>query len=510
MQVKAKKTDAVNASASVQIPQTSLDDEVKSLAQKASKSVKMDGFRPGKVPVSAVIKRYEKELLRDAEQNLLKSAVDMALKELKREGKELVAEPYFEKFERNNGGISTELILSFKPIVKLEGYEALIPKFTPPKAEKKELEAKKQEILKSLAITEPIKTKRALKNGDFAKFDFEGFVDGVAFEGGKAENFTLEIGSKQFIPGFEDGMLGMKEGESRDIKVKFPENYNAANLAGKEAVFKLKLHEIRELKVPEMSEDVLKKVFPNEPNPTEKMLDERLSEQIATDKLYKLINEDLKEKFGEALLKKFDFDLPRGVVEQEIDVQFRNAFSTFSPQELDEIRGDSKKYQAKRDSFRDEASKSVKFTFIVDELARLRGVSVSDNEVVQAVYFEAYRYNQDPKALLENYRQQGILPAIKMSLIESKLFNDIFMPKKDENSSTSSKNSASKAENSNPADKNSGAKAENSGSTNKGGDSKAENSAKSTKNSAKTAENSSSKAKKANETPKNSKKKGQN
>ncbi len=509
MQVKAKKMDAVNASASVQIPSASLEEEVKALAQKASKNVKMDGFRPGKVPVSAVIKRYEKELLRDAEQNLLKNAVDMALKELKREGKELVAEPYFEKFERNNGGISTELILSFKPVVKLEGYEALIPKFTPPKAEKKELDEKKKEILKSLATTEPIKAKRALKNGDFAKFDFEGFVDGVAFEGGKAENFTLEIGSKQFIPGFEEGMVGMKEGENKDIKVKFPENYNAANLAGKEAVFKLKLHEIRELKVPELNDEILKKIFPNEQKPTEKMLDERLSEQIATDKLYKLINEDLKEKFGEALLKKFDFDLPRGVVEQEIDVQFRNAFSTFSPQELDEIRGNSEKYQAKRDTFRDEASKSVKFTFIVDELARLRGVSVSDNEVVQAVYFEAYRYNQDPKALLENYRQQGILPAIKMSLIESKLFNDIFMPKKDENSSTSGKNSGSNSENSSSADKNLASGAKNSSTASKASVAKAENSAKGEKSRGERAENSGSKAKKASESPKNSSKKGQ-
>lgn len=93
----------------------------------------------------------------------------------------------------------------------------------------------------------------------------------------------------------------------------------------------------------------------------------------------------------------------------------------------------------------------MKFTFVVDELARLRGVSVSDNEVVQAVYFEAYRYNQDPKALLESYQQQGILPAIKMSLIESKLFNDIFAPKKDENSAPKAKSASEKSENSSNA-----------------------------------------------------------
>ena len=451
MQVKAKFEDKVNAVASVNIPRQKIDDEIKALAQKASKSIKMDGFRPGKVPASAVMKRYEKELSKDAEQNLLKNAVDEALKELKKDGKELVAEPYFEKFERKDSGIETQLVLSFKPQVDLKGYEALIPKFSAPKAEKKELDEKKKELLKSLATTEPIKSKRALKKGDFAKFDFEGFVDGVAFEGGKAENFTLEIGSGRFIPGFEDAMVGMKEGENKDIKVTFPKDYGAANLAGKEAVFKIKLHEIKELKIPELSAEILKQILPNEKAPSEKLLDERLSEQIENEKLFKLINEDLKEKFGEALLKKFDFDLPRGVVEQEIDVQFRNAWSGFSQKELDEIRGDSDKYQKKRESFRNEAQKSVKFTFVVDELARLRGVSVSDNEVVQAVYFEAYRYNQDPKALLESYQQQGILPAIKMSLIESKLFNDIFAPKKDENSAPKAKSASEKSENSSNA-----------------------------------------------------------
>lgn len=451
MQVKAKFEDKVNAVASVNIPRQKIDDEIKTLAQKASKSIKMDGFRPGKVPASAVMKRYEKELSKDAEQNLLKNAVDEALKELKKDGKELVAEPYFEKFERKDSGIETQLVLSFKPQVDLKGYEALIPKFSAPKAEKKELDEKKKELLKSLATTEPIKSKRALKKGDFAKFDFEGFVDGVAFEGGKAENFTLEIGSGRFIPGFEDAMLGMKEGENKDIKVTFPKDYGAANLAGKEAVFKIKLHEIKELKIPELNAEILKQILPNEKAPSEKLLDEKISEQIENEKLFKLINEDLKERFGEALLKKFDFDLPRGVVEQEIDVQFRNAWSGFSQKELDEIRGDSDKYQKKRESFRSEAQKSVKFTFVVDELARLRGVSVSDNEVVQAVYFEAYRYNQDPKALLESYQQQGILPAIKMSLIESKLFNDIFAPKKDENSAPKAKNTSPKSENSSNA-----------------------------------------------------------
>ncbi|EOC5019023.1 trigger factor [Campylobacter upsaliensis] len=429
MEVKAKQLDSVNAAASVKIPSGSINTEVENLAKKASKTIKMDGFRPGKVPVSAVLKRYEKELRNDAEQNLFKNAVDSALKELKKDLKELVGEPYFEKFERENDAIIAELVLSFKPELKLDGYEKCIPEFSTPKVSKKEIDEKKNELLKRYATTEAIKTKRALKEGDYAKFDFEGFVDGKAFDGGKAENYVLEIGSKQFIPGFEEAMIGMKSGEEKDISVTFPKEYGAANLAGKDAIFKIKLHEIQELKFPELNEELLKKLLPNEEKASEELLDEKLKEQIKNEKLFKLINEELKAKFADSLIETFEFDLPKGILEQEIDMQFRQAFGAFSEEEKKEIQNDKDKYEAKRNSFKDEAKKSVKLTFIIDELAKLRKIEVSDQELVQAVYFEAYRYGFNPKEHLENYKKQGALPAVKMALIEDKLFNDIFMPK---------------------------------------------------------------------------------
>ena len=272
-----------------------------------------------------------------------------------------------------------------------------------------------------------------LDRSDFAKFDFEGFVDGVAFEGGKAENYVLEIGSNQFIPGFEDGMVGIKAGGEKDIDVKFPENYSAAHLAGKDAVFKVKLHEIQERKIPEkLDEEMLKTILPNEEKPTEELLEERIKEQIRQEKIYKLINEELKPKFAEAAVEKFKFDVPKNIVEQEIDMQFRNAWSSFTPDDMKKFREDKDALAKKRDEYRKDAENSVRLTFIIDELARVRGVKVSDQEVVQAIYFEAYRSGQDPKAHLEMYRNQGMLPAIKMSMIEEKLFSELFSKEKDE------------------------------------------------------------------------------
>lgn len=433
MEIKIKALDSVNTLASTTVSADAIKSSVEKLAKKAAKTMKVDGFRQGHVPVAVVLKRYEKELTNDAEQDVLRDVVEEAIKQAGKKNDDLIGEPIVSKFDKKDDKIDVELTVSFKPSVDVSGYESLIPEFSNPRVLKKDIDEKKTELLKMIAPLEKVESKRGLKVGDFAKFDFEGFVDGVAFEGGKAENYVLEIGSNQFIPGFEDGMVGIKAGGEKDIEVKFPENYGAAHLAGKGAVFKVKLHEIQERKIPEkLDEEMLKTILPNEEKPTEELLEERIKEQIRQEKIYKLINEELKPKFAEAAVEKFKFDVPKNIVEQEIDMQFRNAWSTFTPDDMKKFREDKDALAKKRDEYRKDAENSVRLTFIIDELARVRGVKVSDQEVVQAIYFEAYRSGQDPKAHLEMYRNQGMLPAIKMSMIEEKLFSELFNKEKDE------------------------------------------------------------------------------
>ena len=433
MEIKIKTLDSVNTLASTTVSADAIKSSVEKLAKKAAKTMKVDGFRQGHVPVAVVLKRYEKELTNDAEQDVLRDVVEEAIKQAGKKNDDLIGEPIVSKFDRKDDKIDVELTVSFKPSVDVSGYESLIPEFSNPRVLKKDIDEKKAELLKMIAPLEKVESKRGLKVGDFAKFYFEGFVDGLAFEGGKAENYVLEIGSNQFIPGFEDGMVGIKAGGEKDIEVKFPENYGAAHLAGKDAVFKVKLHEIQERKIPEkLDEEMLKTILPNEEKPTEELLEERIKEQIRQEKIYKLINEELKPKFAEAAVEKFKFDVPKNIVEQEIDMQFRNAWSSFTPDDMKKFREDKDALAKKRDEYRKDAENSVRLTFIIDELARVRGVKVSDQEVVQAIYFEAYRSGQDPKAHLEMYRNQGMLPAIKMSMIEEKLFSELFNKEKDE------------------------------------------------------------------------------
>lgn len=427
MQITTKAIDSVNTEVVANISKQELDSSLQKLAKQASKNIKIDGFRKGHVPTAVVLKRYGAELEKDAEQENFKELLKNALKELKKENSEVIGEPTIDKFERNENGADVVMTISFKPVVDVSGYEELIPEFSNPRVLKKDIDEKKNEILKMVAPIEVVEEKRALKNGDFAEFDFEGFVDGVAFEGGKAQNYLLEIGSGQFIPGFEDGMIDLNPGEERDINVTFPAEYGAPNLAGKPAVFKVKLHEIKERKIPKtIDENTLKAIMPNEENPTEELLEEKIKDQIRQEKLYTLINDDLKPKFVQAVVEKFAFDTPKNIVEQEIDMQFRNAWSSFSEDDIKKFRDDRDELIKKRDEFRKDAQNSVKLTFIIDELARVRNIKVSDQEVVQAIYFEAYRTGRDPKQHVEMYRAQGMLPAIKMSMIEEKLFNEMF------------------------------------------------------------------------------------
>lgn len=427
MEISVSELNGANAKAAVKVPAKILEQKQDKIAKNVARNAKIDGFRAGKVPMSVVKKRYGDKINQDAEQEVLQEVLTQSLKDLKREAAEVIGEPAIEKFERKDDGLEAEIVISFRPKINIESYEDAIPEFSNPRVTKKEIKEKIDKILESFAPLEPISDKRAIKDGDFVKFDFEGFVDNVPFEGGKAENYVLKIGSNQFIPGFEDGMVGLKADESKDIQVQFPKEYGQKDLAGKDAVFKVKIHEIQEKNIPEEpTEEMLKQLLPQVENPNAEALEEKMKDQIRNEKLDKLYNEELKPKFVDVILEKVNFDLPKNIVEQEIDMQFRNNWGSFSEEEIEEFKKDATKITEKRETFRNDAEKSVKLTFVIDELAKQRKVVVEDQEVIQAIYFEAYQYGQDPKKHLENYKNQGVLPAIKMAMIEDKLFKELF------------------------------------------------------------------------------------
>lgn len=428
MDLKVERIDTANAKAVAVYFQEELQKKQEEIANKFAKSAKIAGFRAGKVPVKLVKQRFTKEIKQDTHQEIIQNIFQDALKQLDEKQENIIGEPSFDKFDENEKGLNIEISFSFKPDVDTSGFEKFIPEYITPEVTKEEIDSEIEKRIKMYAPIKEVTQDRGLKEDDFAKFDFEGFVDNEAFEGGSAKDYSLQIGSNQFIPGFEDGMKGMKKGEEKEIKVTFPAQYQAKNLASKDAIFKVKLHEISERKIPEtLDEDMLKKLLPGgEENVTKERLEELIQEQIKQNKKSKLYLEELKPKFVEQIVKNLSFDLPNSIVEQEIDMQFRQAWSSLKPEEIEELKKDGEKLKAKRETFRKDATESVKLTFIVDKLARVHDIKVEDQEVAQVIYYEALRHNQDPKAYLQDYEKQGLLPAVKMALIEDKLFLKLF------------------------------------------------------------------------------------
>jgi len=425
MNITATKTDAANVLVVATIDENDIEKNLNKAAKKIAKTASVDGFRKGKVPVAKIKQMYGEQLQQDAENEAVQEILEQAKKELDINTADIIADPAFKKYDKEDDKINVELTISLRPTIEAEGYKELAPKYDEPTVEDSEIEEKLKTLLENNAPYTAPAEKRALKEGDQANFDFVGKVDGVEFDGGKAEGFDLVIGSGQFIPGFEDQMVKMKIEETKDITVTFPEDYQAADLAGKEAVFTVTLNDIKEKTEAELDEEMVKKLIPNDENATAETVKEKLAEQIKSEKISKLYNETLKPELIEALVAKYDFALPQNIVEQEIDAQINNKAREMSEEELAEYKDNEEKINELRESVRETATNSVKATFLVDYLAKKEDVAVNDQEVSQTIYYEAMMSGQDPQEVIKYYQENNLLPAVKMGMIEDKLFAKI-------------------------------------------------------------------------------------
>ena len=425
MNITATKTDAANASVVATIDASDIEKNLNKAAKQVAKTASVDGFRKGKVPVAKIKQMYKEQLQQDAENEAVQKILEEAKKELEISAADIIADPTFKKYDKQDDKIDVELVISLRPTIEAEDYKDLAPKYEEPTVEETEIEERVKTLLESNAPFSELKEKRALANDDQANFDFVGKVDGVEFDGGKAEAFELVIGSGQFIPGFEDQMVGMEIEETKDITVTFPEDYQSTDLAGKEAVFTVTLNDIKEKTEAELDEEMVKKLIPNDENATAETVKEKIAEQIKSEKMSKLYNDELKPQLIEALVAKYDFALPQNIVEQEIDAQINAQAREMSEEELAEYKDNEEKINELREEVRESATNSVKATFLVDYLARKEGIEVNDQEVSQTIYYEALMSQQDPQQVIQYYQENNLLPAVKMGMIEDKLFAKI-------------------------------------------------------------------------------------
>lgn len=428
MQITTNKIDSANAKINAAITRQTIDANVEKIANQLSKEAKIAGFRKGKVPVSAVKKQYGERLVQDAEAQVLRDLLNEGLKVMEIASDMLIGEPNITRFEKNDNGIDVEVSIAIRPAIELGDYAAMVPDVAKPDIDDATVMARIEELASAQAPLVNVEEDRALVSGDTVLMDFEGFVDGEAFEGGKAEGFSLRLGSGQFIPGFEDQMIGMKKDEEKTIDVTFPENYGGAKLAGKPAQFKVKVQAIQAKEAVVVDEELAKKMLPGFEDASVDMLKEKVKEQLQSEAMSTLYNDTLKPDLMETFVGAFTIDLPEFIVEQEMDMALNKKARDMSEAELEELRGDAEKVKALRETFRDDACRAVKATFIVDALARAENVIVNEQELMQTIYYEAMQMGQDPAAVYKHYQESGYLPAIQMAMIEdrvlSKLLND--------------------------------------------------------------------------------------
>ena len=429
MKIKTNKINSANAEIEAKIPREVVDANIEKLAKKLTKTASVQGFRKGKVPVAVVKKQYGDRLVQDAEAEALREVLNKGLDELKIAMNTLIGEPNISNFVKNADSIDVTVKIAMRPEINLDNYKDMVEAFDKPLVSDEDVNARLEKLADSQGKFIDLKEKRAAQNGDSAIIDFEGSVDGVLFEGGAAKEFALVLGSGQFIPGFEEQVVGMNIGEEKVIKVKFPESYGSDKLAGKDAEFKVTLHNIQEKIKAEVNEALAEKLLAGQDDKSLANLKSQVKSQLEYEILSKLYNDELKPALLETFVAKMNFDLPEFVVDQEIDVSLNKKASVMSEDEIKELREDAEKLKALRETFREDATRSVKATFIIDALAAAENIKVDENEVMQTIYYEAMQMGQDPRLAYDKYKNAGYLPAIHMSMIEDRVLTQILNSK---------------------------------------------------------------------------------
>lgn len=361
--------------------------------KEANKKAKIDGFRPGHAPKEVFIKKYgEQALYMDAAEAVVDGAYEKMLKENEKDLEDLVARPDVQVKEINGEGVTFNFVLTMRPEVKLGDYKKINVKREKAKVTAEEIEDTIENIRHRYA--EDVLKDGEIKDGDVAVIDFDGFVDGVAFEGGKGENYSLKIGSGTFIPGFEEQLIGLKSGDEKDVEVTFPEDYHAEELKGKKATFKVKVHEVKEVKVPELDKDFFEDLG-MEGVDTKEKLEAKISESILTNKESELENKYIDELL-EAAAKDTEVDIPEVMIDDELERMIREYDSHLRSQgiTLEQFyKFTNSDEEALKSQMRPEAARRVKHRLMLEEIAKQEKIEISDEEA-----------NKEAERLAENYQ----------------------------------------------------------------------------------------------------------
>ena len=379
--------------------------------KKNVKNVSIDGFRKGKVPKDVFLNKYGKEsLYMDAAEAVVGNAYD----EVVSKNKDIVpvVQPRVDIKEINEDGVTFEFTFITAPKVNVKKYKGLKVKQDKVAITKEEVEHEIEHLLER--YSELVVKEGKVAKGDIAIIDFEGFKDGVAFEGGKGENYSLEIGSNTFIPGFEDQIIGMKTGDEKEIKVTFPEEYGAKDLAGKDATFKVKVNEIKEKQARSLDEDFFEDLGMDGVDSKES-LEKSIKESLKANKEQEAENKYVDELLSE-VAKNVEVDIPEEMVDDEVHHMIHQFEQQLKMQGLSldmYYKFTNSDHKALHEQMEKEAYQHVLYRLMLEEIKNIEKVEVTDKDVEAEIKSLEEKYGMKKEEIL---KQLGSTDMIKYDL----------------------------------------------------------------------------------------------
>ncbi len=405
MALKSSKKTATNTyELEIQLEKAAFDAEVDKVYKRNVGKMNVPGFRRGKAPKSVIEKMYGKAVFYDeAIDALLPEAYSSAIAEAKLD---VVSRPEFDVVSTDEEGVLLKATVIVKPTVKVSEYKGLL-------AERPEITVSEEEISREIDSVRNRNARvltvedRPAQEGDEVIIDFKGFRDGVAFEGGEGEKHSLKLGSNSFIPGFESQIVGHAKGDAFDINVTFPEDYGEASLAGKEAVFQIKLHEIKRTELPELDDEFVKDVsefdtVADYQESVRKKIEERKNASA---------DAEVEKQLIDKLIENMTAEIPDCMIENEIDGYVNDYDYRLKSQgaSLDlyyQYTGSTA--EKLRESFRAEAERQVKSRLALERVAKTEKIKAGKKEIEEEYKRIASGYNVDMEYVKKNIPEEGI------------------------------------------------------------------------------------------------------
>jgi len=400
MSIKIEKTENKNElKLEFIIEAKKFDEGMKKVYAKTAKYINIPGFRKGKAPMAIVEKHYGSEVFYEDTFNEI--VPEEYERELKENNIEAVSRPNIEVKQIGKGqDLIFTAVVQIKPEVKLGKYKGI-------QLNKVEYNVSEEDINHELGHMQERNSRlvtvedRPVEDGDITVIDFEGFVDGVAFEGGKAENHELTIGSKTFIPGFEDQIIGMKIEEEKDINVKFPEEYFSEELKGKDATFKVKLHGIKKKELPELNDDFAKDASEFD---TLEELKASIKEKLEHENEHKAKYE-MEDAAIKAVTETTEVEIPSGMIEIEIDnmikdMETRMSYQGFNMEQYLKMMG--KTMEEFKNESKPQAETSVKTRLTLEAIVKAENIEAAEEDVNKKVEEMAAMYGKTAEELKAN------------------------------------------------------------------------------------------------------------